>query len=156
MNSGDRLVNNNVITETFVQAIPEYCEIIYSDWFLCDFFNEKDKLYPSKADYSEGNLLHQSVIYKKKLNEQFGKYIVTPKLIISDYIFFSIIPKEKYFKSEIPISINDRNGVSSQYWSYEQKVAVDFIFNRITFPKLLYKYIRYFLHIIRKGKLNWN
>lgn len=155
MNSGDRLVNDRVISETFSQSIPEITEIIYSDWFLCDLSNDKDKLYPSEANYDEGNLLHQSIIYKKKLHQQFGKYIVTPKLIISDYIFFNTIPKQKYFKSQIPISINDKNGVSSQYWSYEQKVAIDFIFNRIKFPQMLYKYIRYFLHRIRKWRLSW-
>lgn len=155
MNSGDRLVNDNVINNTFAQSIPDYIDLIYSDWYFCDFFIDRDKLYPVKANYEEGNLLHQSVIYKKKLHNEFGNYIVTHKIIVSDYIFFNIIPKERYFNSAVPISINDRNGISRGYWSFEQKVAVDFIFHRITFLKMIYKYSRYLLHRLRKGQLSW-
>lgn len=155
MNSGDRLVNDNVLTDTFAQSIPECIDLIYSDWYFCDFFIDRDKLFSVKANYEEGNLLHQSIIYKKKLHSEFGNYIVTHKIIVSDYLFFNIIPKERYFYSAVPISINDRNGISSEYWSFEQKVAVDFIFHRITFLKMIYRYSRYLLHRLRKGQLSW-
>lgn len=156
MNSGDRLVNENVISDTFSQLFPDCIDLIYSDWFLCDFLIDKDTFFSVKANYEKGYLLHQSVIYKKKLHNEFGKYIVTDKLIISDYIFFNIIPKERYFKSAVIISVNDRNGITSKYWAFEQKVAVDFVFHRITFLKLIYEYARYIFHRLRKGKLTWN
>lgn len=152
MNSGDRFVNDSVILDTFNQAIPTETEFIYSDWFLCDIDLHINKLFPVKGDYKTGNILHQSVIYKKELHKEFGKYLVTPKIIISDYIFFNLIPQNRIFKSAFPISVNDRNGLTSGFWTAEQKIAIDFVFSRISLKRMLYIYFRYFLHRLRKGK----
>jgi glycosyltransferase involved in cell wall biosynthesis len=151
MNSGDVFVYDNVLSKTFSQNISNNIDFIYSDWFfLNENSNGNDEFV--KASYSNGNILHQSVIYKKGLHKDLGKYIITPKIIISDYIFFNIVPVNKIFKSEIPISINDRNGISSNYWSLEQKIAIDFVFNRISFKKMILIYVRYIIHRLRKGK----
>lgn len=151
MNSGDRFANREVLQTIFNQDIPISIKFLFSDWYFCDFLKDKNKLEYIKSDYGKGNILHQSVIYKSELHNQFGKYIVNPKTIISDYIFFNVIPIEYVLKTEIPISINDRNGISSNYWSLEQKIAIDFVFSKISFKKMFFLYVRYILHRLKKG-----
>lgn len=152
LNSGDRFVNQSVLSDTFGLDLSDKIDFIYSDWYFCNFKKNRDFIIPQEASYLEGNILHQSVIYKKKLHYEIGKYIVTPKLIIADYIFFNAINPECIYKSSIPISINDQYGVSSNYWSLEQKIAIDFVFHRITFGRMIYLYFRYFLHRLKKGQ----
>jgi glycosyltransferase involved in cell wall biosynthesis len=147
LNAGDRFVNNSVLKESFAQKISDKIDLIYSDWFLCDLRKDPIKLFPGYSDYSEGKILHQSVIYKKNLHDKYGIYLVTPKLIISDYIFIYLIPEKSVYKSKIPISINDNTGVSCAGWSFQQKMAVDFILRRSSFKDYIKILVNYTLYM---------
>jgi glycosyltransferase involved in cell wall biosynthesis len=150
MNAGDRFVNNTVITDTFKQDIKGEISFIYSDWFVCDLKKSPKNLIKGIASYNNSKILHQSVFYKKELHKLYGLYLITPKLIISDYFFFYLLPNYYFFKSEIPISINDISGVSNKpYWTSKQKLAVNYLLGRISFNMLFLQSIKLYLHIIR-------
>jgi glycosyltransferase involved in cell wall biosynthesis len=129
MNAGDQFNNNNVLKDVFNKAIPLHASFIYSDFILDDKRNGKTLI---TANFSQGNLLHQSIIYKKELHNWYGYYLVTSKIIVSDYLFFNAIPIDKTYKTDTPISINDITGVSQGNWCYYQKKSVDFVFGRTT------------------------
>lgn len=57
--------------------------------------------------WQNGNVNHQAVIYRRRLHDEHGLYIVTKKIIVSDYLFFVRIPEEQVQKIDLAISIND-------------------------------------------------
>lgn len=155
LNAGDRFSNKNVLSNILKETYSNKdIEFIYGNWYTCNLNSNPDELIEDSADYALGKILHQSVLYKKKLHEKFGNYLVTPKLIISDYIFFQSIPISKTYHYNAPISINDNTGVSSSSWSYKQKLAVDFIFNKISAKEFIYQFISYELSQTNKWKIN--
>lgn len=77
---------------------------------------------------------HQAVIYRRDLHKEHGMYIITKKIIISDYLFFIRIPQEQIQKINLAISINDPNGISNQgNWARQQALCADVVFRRRTF-----------------------
>lgn len=145
LNSGDRLHASDTLAKVFKSEIPEEKAVLYGNWFLCSLVKNPDELTPGFANYSKGELLHQSMIYKKKLHETYGMYIDTKKLIISDYIFFLTLPPKLFHYLDFPVSINDVTGVSSGYWSYRQKLAFDYILGKISLAFLFYENLRIFI-----------
>lgn len=137
LNAGDRLVNEGTIQEIFKESIPDFKHVIYGDWFLCNLKKNPDVLIKGYANLEKGYLLHQSLVYRASLHKNRGPYLETKRLIISDYIFLRSIPEESFLYINLPISINDNSGISSQSWSLEQKVAFDFILGKVTFQYLV-------------------
>ena len=80
--------------------------------------------------------MHQSIIYRKSLHDEHGYYIVTPKLIISDYLFFVRIPKDQVMKIDTVICLFEGGGVSQQFRSGEYALCADYIFHRRTFVNM--------------------
>ena len=72
-----------------------------------------------------------------KFYERFGFYLITPKIIISDYLFFCLVPVAEVCKVNGIISENDAYGVSSGRWLTAQKLCADVIFRRISMSKLI-------------------
>ncbi|MDF3819118.1 glycosyltransferase family 2 protein [Leptospira sp. 96542] len=132
LNAGDRLFSRDTLSKVFDRKLSEEKDVLYGDWFSCNLLASPEKLMEGKADYKKGNLLHQSIIYKKKLHDEKGPYIETKKLIVSDYIFFANLPENTFEYLNMPISINDNTGVSSKFWSYKQKLAYDYILGRVS------------------------
>lgn len=133
MNAGDCFCDNKVISKLFShEGIQEY-SFLYSDFYVL----RKDNRKLVESSYEKGVLLHQSVIYKKELHDFYGKYLITPQYIVSDYLFFNQISQEKIKKIDIPISVNNEAGVSGGTWCWYQKLCFDYIFRRISMPKLM-------------------
>lgn len=152
MNAGDRFSDLGILSKIFSNSIPDNKSFIYGDWYLCNLLENHEKIEPGYADLSLGRLLHQAIIYKKSLHDIHGNYLVTQKLIISDYIFFSLIPISEYLYIPLHIAINDKTGISSAYWSYNQKMAFDFIFGKISFKDFLYEMIQFYILNIQKSR----
>jgi glycosyltransferase involved in cell wall biosynthesis len=158
MNVGDVFCDNKVLEEIVnIYFLSNNKKLFfYSDYFLKNGLSNLDKIF-FIADYEKGNILHQSVIYKKCLHKYYGYYIVTDKIIVSDYIFFNSINKNLLQKINIPISINNTYGISTGSWCYKQKLCVDYIFGRITFLCMVKKvclfYIKHLCEIFL-GKKN--
>jgi glycosyltransferase involved in cell wall biosynthesis len=145
MNSGDLFVGCNVLRNVFSAEYPDSVKFLYSDFYIRYEDDVDGDFYT--ADYDRGYVLHQSVIYKKELHDEYGYYLVTNKIIISDYLFFNAVNNNFIKKIETPISINAWGGISSNPWNYKQKICADYIFGKISFCKI---FILFILHSFRQ------
>ena len=133
MNSGDTFLDNKVLENVFSHNIPEDKTFLYSD-AMCILADGKKFL--GNCNFKKGQLLHQSIIYRKSLHDEHGYYIVTPKLIISDYLFFVRIPKDQVMKIDTVICLFEGGGVSQRFRSGEYALWADYIFHRRTFVNM--------------------
>ena len=133
MNSGDTFLDNKVLENVFSHNIPEDKTFLYSD-AMCILADGKKFL--GNCNFKKGQLLHQSIIYRKSLHDEHGYYIVTPKLIISDYLFFVRIPKDQVMKIDTVICLFEGGGVSQRFRSGEYALCADYIFHRRTFVNM--------------------
>lgn len=133
MNAGDVFASDTVLEEIFSKVIPSNTEFIYSDAYI--LHNQNWVVCP--MDFEKGALIHQCVIYKKKLHETIGLYIVTPKLIVSDYLFFIQVPLEKVMKTPTIIAKYEGGGASSNFPARTFALCADVVFRRKSFAAML-------------------
>lgn len=138
MNSGDTFVSNDVLQRIFSSPIPNSKSFIYSDNYYID---DKGRKTYSKHDHTKLSILHQSSIYRKELHKTHGYYIVTPKIIVSDLLFFAAIPENEFLKVDIPISCNLIGGVSTADWCVTQALCAKVVFRKMTFCQMLLHYV---------------
>lgn len=104
MNAGDVFADSQVLQNVFSHAIPDSITFLYGDILI----RQKDgSLLRRVMSWQNGNVNHQAVIYRRRLHDEHGLYIVTKKIIVSDYLFFVRIPEEQVQKIDLAISIND-------------------------------------------------
>lgn len=137
MNAGDVFCNEKVLKNIFSQNYDEKISFIYSD----NIFKENGKKRYVINNHEKLIILHQSCIYKKNLHNIHGIYIVTPKIIVSDLLFFASIPQDEFYKVDVPISCNLLGGVSSAKWCMEQALCTKVVFRKMTFGKMILHYI---------------
>lgn len=158
MNSSDVYAETNIVQKIFSNEIYANVKFLYSDWYICDAIKSPNKVHYKKGSWELGNVLHQSVFYRKTLHDTYGLYLLTRNKFISDYFFFSLIEPESVMKVNFPISINDISGVSYGSWSQEQKVIVDYLMTNNNLTKLIFelliitlkKYIKQLINIFFK------
>lgn len=141
MNSSDIYAETNIVQKIFSNKIDANVKFIYSDWFICDAINTPNKKQFKNGSWEQGDILHQSVFYRRSLHDKYGLYLLTRDKFISDYFFFSLIEPECVMKINFPISINDISGISYGSWSQEQKVIVDYLMKKNNLTKLIFKII---------------
>ena len=140
MNCGDTFVNETTLASIMNSNIRNNIKFIYGDYLQK---NGTDKYIRHTTSFEKGILNHQSVIYKKELHHEHGMYIVTPKIIVSDYLFFLRIPAKEVLKIDLPIAIYDDNGISNHgNWSIIGKYSADLVFRRITLLQFISCYIK--------------
>lgn len=139
MNSGDTFERDNTLKDVFSEDIPETAQFLYSDTIS----KMKDgSVRMSRQNHLKGNIIHQSSIYKKKLHEQYGYYVVTPKIIISDLLFFLSIPEEYFYKVKTVIANFELGGISSSgTWCVKQKMCALVVYRKISLESLYYRYL---------------
>lgn len=131
MNAGDIFADANVLENVFSHEIPNNITFLYGDTLSRQ---KNGKLLRRVTSWKNGDINHQAVIYRRLLHAEHGLYIVTKKIIVSDYLFFIRIPGEQVQKLDMPISINDPNGISNQgNWARQQALCADVVFRRRTF-----------------------
>ena len=139
MNAGDVFANPEVLTNVFAINIPESKAFLYGNTL---HRMKNGKLIERQMSWTEGKINHQASIYRRSLHKEHGMYIVTKKIIISDYLFFIRIPEEQVMKLDLAISINDPNGISNQgNWARQQALCADVVFRRRTFWGMIRYYI---------------
>ena len=139
MNAGDVFADSDVLQNVFSHVIPDKITFLYGDTLSRQ---KNGKLLRRITSWKNGNVNHQAVIYRRKLHEEHGLYIVTKKIIISDYLFFVRIPEEQVQKLDLAISINDPNGISNQgNWARQQALCADVVFRRRTFWGMVRFYV---------------
>ena len=146
MNAGDIFFNDNVLEDIVKNSYLLKSSIVYSDTIIKNYKKE----IKSVANFSDSIFIHQSIIYKRKLHEKYGPYLVDNEITISDYIFFNQLKDEAIIKYPNIISIFDANGISSQANRFYQKICYDFFIGKISkkyfililifYP--IYKYIK--------------
>lgn len=62
---------------------------------------------------------------------------MTSNYIVSDYLFFLLIPKERMMKVDVPISLNNMAGVSNGDWCIFQKMMIDYFLNNISIERTI-------------------
>lgn len=138
MNAGDVFADSKVLENVFSSPIPKGITFLYGDTLSR---KADGGFMRRRTSWEKGDVNHQAVIYKRSLHEEHGLYIVTPKIIISDYLFFIRIPQEQVYKIDLAISINDPNGISNQgHWTRQQAYCADVVFRRRTFVGMLKTY----------------
>lgn len=148
MNSGDIFADYSSL-ESAMHDIKEGDDVIYADWI---YANSGKYI---KASKNKMSIRHQSVIYRKKLHDIYGSYVVSPDVTISDYIFFSSITRVSWRYHNKPLSICEESGVSSHVKHFYQRIATDFIFGRYNVRSLvtiilLYPYYNFIKNIFVK------
>lgn len=149
MNAGDVFANDTVLENVFKVNISDDIAFLYSDLYKKTSFGRcfKVNMYCTE---NERHLVHQSCIYRRKLHHEYGYYVVTPKIIISDYLFFLQVPLNVMKKTDTVIAIYEGNGVSEQgNWCEQQILCADVVFRHRTFGGLYFNFIKWKLkHLI--------
>lgn len=136
MNAGDRFASNTVLRNVFQMPIDENIAFLYSDLYKMTSFGKMFRV-NMFCDEHTRRLVHQCIIYRKKLHNEYGYYAVTPKLIISDYLFFLQIPTEQVKKVDTIIAIYEGAGVSETgTWCKKQILCADVVFRHRSFWKI--------------------
>lgn len=134
MNSGDLYVNKDILSQTMVYATPS-TEVIYSDYYRYTEGADSPRLITCDADRLY--VLHQSMVYRRSLHDLHGLYLAGKGLLISDYLFFNLLDRNTFVKSQYPISQNLEGGMSSTMAHMREKNAVDYLFNNVSFARMI-------------------
>ena len=87
MNAGDVFADSQVLASVFENPINDNITFLYGDTLSRQ---KNGKLLRRVTSWERGNVNHQAVIYRRDLHKEHGMYIITKKIIISDYLFFRI------------------------------------------------------------------
>lgn len=134
MNADDVFTSDDVLEKIFSVDYPEGTDFLYSDNYYID--NRGVKTYANN-NHETLSILHQSCIYRKSLHYEHGFYVVTPKIIVSDLLFFASVPQDKFKKIDIPISCNSLGGLSSAGWCITQALCTKVVFRKMSFINML-------------------
>ena len=148
MNAGDTFYNNRVLENIFSTPIPNGISVLYSD----HIYKKQDGtevLCNNELNTHVWSFNHQSIIYKKELHHRYGYYINSPKLIISDTLFFAPIPDEEKMKVNYVIAIFAAGGSSGMAGMNitGQNLCAEYIFKNLSFNKI---FLLYYWKIIKK------
>jgi len=154
MNAGDVFASNVVLDEILSKKISEEIDFIYSDYSMR---NEDGSIEIKLSDRERGLVFHQASIYRRTLHEKYGFYVVTKPYTVSDLMFFLAVPKSKYMKTDIIISLSDFNGISYQgLWCARDALCLRVVYGieniHLAYLKFWKCKIRYFLKKILHNK----
>jgi glycosyltransferase involved in cell wall biosynthesis len=142
MNAGDLLSNDNTLLDVATALDNKEISFVYSDAELWEpAVNASAGIYI--CDHRRRILIHQAAVYRKKLHDDFGMYLVAKNVTISDYLFFCLVPDTAFYKVKNPIAIYDIGGVSNSGWARDQQFLVDWLLGRIGKTEFLARIIFY-------------
>lgn len=143
MNAGDKFTNKDVLSEVFNLPIPDNITFLYSDFYKATSYGKYFKV-TTCCNEKRRILVHQSTIYRRNLHKEHGLYIVTPKLTVSDYLFFMRIPLEETMKVDTVIAKYEGGGISEQGgWCKQCGICTDVVFRNGNFWIVQYKYLKW-------------
>lgn len=105
MNAGDCYTNDEVLNEIFSTSIPKDKTVIYSDYYTKDLLGNLVQVNIDLINRPSFN--HQCTIYRKSLHQEHGFYTVTKPIIISDILFFYMVPVSQMVKADTVIAFFD-------------------------------------------------
>lgn len=122
MNSGDVFAGPDVLSRIFARNID--ADFIYSDTLFSDGTI-------AVCDHVKNRIIHQSLIYKKKIHDEVGNYINWNNLTAADYFFFQLAKKKRWVKTDVIISIFEKGSHSSRCAHFRQKILIDMLLGNI-------------------------
>ena len=151
MNAGDIFYDEKVLNTIYINPkLFQEIDFIYSDTVL-------DGTSILTCDIKNNLIIHQSLIYRKRVHQEVGLYLVNKNLLISDYLFFMLCKNKNWYKSEVIISDYNTEGVSIQNSELHlmQAVGTDLLFHNIGRVKasailLFYPSYKYVKSILKK------
>lgn len=150
INAGDVFFDEQALERTISHG-ADGIDLLYSDtWFN----GTRNRLFV--CDHARRRIIHQSLLYRRCLHEEAGKYLVAPHVTISDYIFFNLVAHKHWKKVDQPIALCDDGGISSHRRTLYQKLAVDLIFRsrsrlQVSVLLALYPFYKTIKTLIAKG-----
>lgn len=143
MNAGDWFFSNDAIEKIFSEKIPDVVGFIYSD---CELRYPTGKVVIKETNESTGDIYHQASIYKKELHEEYGYYNSNKPVIISDVLFFYLIPSHLFYHAQHVIASFDMSGISNQgEWCRIQISCLKYIFHKISFHSFVLRVFKHFV-----------
>lgn len=143
MNAGDCFASDNVLSEIFADPIDENISFLYSDLYKMTSFGKMFKV-NMFCDEHTRKLVHQCIIYRKKLHAEYGYYVVTPNIIVSDYLFFLQVPNEQIKKVDTIIAVYEGGGVSETgSWCRKQAFCADVVFRNRNFWSIYFDFMKW-------------
>jgi glycosyltransferase involved in cell wall biosynthesis len=148
LNAGDTFDSSSTI-RTLVDQCIKPCgnakRFFYSDVVLVHKKkNGSRRLQTYECDHVRKIVNHQASVYSKALHSDYGLYLVSRGLTISDYLFFSLLDSAYFTKVNFPIARYDVTGISQSRNSAEQKFIVDYLINGLSRPRFLIYFNLYF------------
>jgi glycosyltransferase involved in cell wall biosynthesis len=148
LNAGDTF-NSAATIRTLVDQCIRPCgnakRFIYSDVVLVHKNKSGgSRLQTYECDHARKIVNHQASVYSKALHGEYGLYLVSRGLTISDYLFFSLVDSAYYTKADLPIARYDVTGISQSRNSVEQKFIIDYLINGLSRPRFLIYFNLYF------------
>lgn len=129
LNSDDIFASSRTVralTEARTQNAS--ASVLYSDAiFDCNGKTEVQKCNPSKSIIN-----HQCFAYRRSLHDRYGSYVVSRRILISDYLFMMSLEDEVWAKVADPIAVYNGNGMSNDGFSFYRRLCADFILGRVS------------------------
>jgi glycosyltransferase involved in cell wall biosynthesis len=148
LNAGDTFDSASTmraLVDQYVRPYGSAKRFFYSDVVLVHKdIHGRNRLQTYECDHVRKIINHQASVYSKALHGDYGLYLVSRGLTISDYLFFSLIDPACFTKASFPIARYDVSGVSQSRNSVEQKFIVDYLINGLSRPRFLIYFNLYF------------
>lgn len=152
LNAGDRLVDEHVLMNLFSRTDLDTYSVLYSD---CLVEHGNGIISRVTMNRESGDVHHQNAIYRRRLHQQYGMYLVTHPYIISDLLFLLSIPTSLYLKIDTPIAYSKEGGISCALWSGEQAIGLKIAHGLESMPKGFAEYVK-LRYNLWKGKIKKN
>jgi glycosyltransferase involved in cell wall biosynthesis len=148
LNAGDTFDSASTLrtlVDQYIRPCGNAKRFIYSDVVLVHKNkNGERRLETYECDHVRKIINHQASVYSKALHGEYGIYLVSRGLTISDYLFFCLVDSAYFTKSSVPIARYDVTGMSQSRSSAEQKFLIDYLINGISRPRFLIYFNLYF------------
>lgn len=141
MNAGDVFADDRVLEYIFEKEYGNDINFIYSDVYQ-RAYNGEYFLRKMCISEEQCNVIHQGVIYKKKLHDYLGYYLVTKKIIVSDLLFFLSVPLNEVQKTDVVIARYSAQGLSDKgSWCLQQAFCASVVFRKRGFWQMVFNYV---------------
>jgi glycosyltransferase involved in cell wall biosynthesis len=131
MNAKDVFAERETIQNLAAKYLCGSAKFVYSDVLLRNGPIRFGEVRRHVCDHNSLIIHHQGSVYRKSLHNHYGPYLVASGFTVSDYLFFSLVDRDEYVKSDAPIALFDMTGISSNKKSARQKIIVDYLINQM-------------------------
>jgi hypothetical protein len=115
-------------------------DVLYGDVMHFRYNNA----YRIVCNHKKGVLNHQALMYRRKWHDLLGLYNTGKTFKIADYFFFCQIPESLFCKLDAVFSKAQPGGVSETKNILQDRLDVDYYFNKVSFFSYIWKSVLIF------------